>query len=220
PVPITRDDERAIFNDPEYWLEMPVLEGAADAIRTIRRSLLLPVHIFTHRPWPDLSLREGIDRTDIQAARRSWRSAADEMLKRAEAKHCVRLWVNLVTMLNYRISIRYITKFWLRKNGVLFDSLLVEKGNENIIYSRGRYENRFNYAKKKKIRFFVEDDWVKAVKLSYICDIVFLIDHPYNRSGPTDLAAHADDSIIGKLPANVIRVASWSQLKKMIAQLV
>jgi len=118
------------------------------------------------------------------------------------------------------MSIRYITKYWLRIDEIAYDSLLVEKGNENIVYSRGRYENRFNYAKKKKIKFFVEDDWVKALKLSYICDVVFLIDHPYNRSASTDQTKHQNETIIGRLPANVVRVESWDHLKKTIAQLV
>ncbi len=106
------------------------------------------------------------------------------------------------------------------KHGITFDSLLVERGNENIVYSRGRYENRFNYAKKKRIRFFVEDDWVKALKLSYVCDVVFLIDHPYNRSAAQENSKHANELVIGKLPTNVIRVASWGELKKIISQLV
>ena len=128
--------------------------------------------------------------------------------------------MNIRTFFNDRMSITYITKYWLRQNDILFDSLLVEKGNENIVYARGRYENRFNYAKRKKIRFFVEDDWVKAIKLSYICDVVFLIDHPYNRTAEEDVSKHADSSIIGKLPPNILRVESWNKLKKMITQLV
>jgi hypothetical protein len=218
--PMTRADERQIFNDPEYWLEMPALEGAAEAIKSIKRSLLLPVHIFTYRPWPDLSASGGADRAQLRAAREAWRNAADEMARRANAKECVRLWVNIRTFFNDRMSITYITKYWLRQNDILFDSLLVEKGNENIVYARGRYENRFNYAKRKKIRFFVEDDWVKAIKLSYICDVVFLIDHPYNRTAEEDVSKHADSSIIGKLPPNILRVESWNKLKKMITQLV
>jgi uncharacterized HAD superfamily protein len=218
--PITRADERAIFNDPQYWVEMPVLDGAAEAIKTIRDSYLLPVHIFTHRPWPDLSAGQGATREEMRDLRRSWRIAADGMARRANVKECVRQWVNLVTAVNFRTSIRYITKYWLRMNGIVYDSLLVEKGNENIVYSRGRFENRFNYAKRKRIKFFVEDDWVKAIKLSYICDLVFLIAHPYNQGADGDPLKHENELIIGRLPANVLRIDSWSYLKKAIAQLV
>jgi hypothetical protein len=218
--PITRNDELAIFNDPEYWVDMPVLEGAADAIKTITRSYLLPVHIFTYRPWPDKSVGPGFSREQMRELRRSWRNAADTMARRANVKECVRLWVNIVTAVNFRMSIRFITKYWLRANGIAYDSLLVEKGNENIVYSRGRYENRFNYAKRKKIKFFVEDEWVKAIKLSYICDLVFLIAHPYNLGTEGNPLRHENETIIGRLPSNIMRVDSWSSLKKAITQLV
>lgn len=86
---------------------------------------------------------------------------------RRAGQHAGTLLSWIATKLNYRSSIKYITAYWLKKHGFTFDSLLVEPGNENIIYARGRYENRFNYAKRRRIRFFVEDDWVKALKLSY-----------------------------------------------------
>jgi hypothetical protein len=46
--PITRADERRIFNDPEYWTSMPALEGAADSIKSIRTGFLLPVQPARH----------------------------------------------------------------------------------------------------------------------------------------------------------------------------
>jgi uncharacterized HAD superfamily protein len=213
---ITRSDERRIFNDPEYWTSMPELEGAADAIKSIKTAFLLPVHIFTHRPWPDVRSTESDDKT----LRRSWRSAGRAMAAQADARALAKLWVRLVTRLNHRASIRYITRYWLRSRGIAFDSLLVERGNENIVYARGRYENRFNYARRKRIRFFVEDDWIKAVKLAYVCDVVFLMDHPYNQTAEDDRSKHADASVIGRLPANVVRVKSWLELKKILSQLV
>ena len=218
--PITRSDERKIFNDPSYWLDMDPLEGAADAIRSIKQSYLLPVHIFTHRPWPDALVDGAITGVEACTFRKSWRAAANEVARRAGAKWYTRSWVWLVTLLNYGRSMRYITRYWLRAHGFMFDTLLVERGNENIMYSRGRYENRFNYAKKRRIRFFVEDDWIKALKLSYVCDVVFLIDHPYNRPIWHDASKHWNESIIGKLPANVVRVESWTQLKRTLSQLV
>lgn len=47
------------------------------------------------------------------------------------------------------------------------------------------------------ISFFVEDETEKAKKLAQICDIVFLIDQPYNQE---------------ELPENIIRVTSWERL--------
>ena len=213
---ITRSDERRIFNDPEYWTSMPALDGAADAIKSIKAAFLLPVHIFTHRPWPDVRLIDNADQT----VRRSWRGAASTMAARAGVRLFARLFVRFATWWNPRTSIRHITKYWLRSCGIAFDSLLVERGNENIIYTRRRYENRFNYARRKRIRFFVEDDWIKAIKLSYLCDVVFLVDHPYNQTAEGDPSRHADESIIGRLPANIVRVKSWLELKKVLSQLV
>jgi uncharacterized HAD superfamily protein len=213
---ITRADESSIFNNTDYWTTMPPLEGVADSIKSLRTGFMLPVHIFTHRPWPDVRPNYSNEKT----LRRSWRSAARTMAEQANANACFRLWVYLATALNYRTSMRYITTYWLRKHGIEFDSLLVERGNENIVYARGKYENRFNYARKKRIRFFVEDDWVKAIKLSYICDIVFLLDHPYNQTADGNSSKHANATIIGSLPANIIRVKSWPELKKIISQLV
>ncbi len=213
---ITRADERCIFNDPEYWTSMPALEGAVDSIKSIRTGFLLPVHIFTHGPWPDVRP----DESNEKALQRGWRLAARAMARKANAKAYARLLVYLATAMNYRSSMRYITTYWLRSRGIVFDSLLVERGNENIVYARGKYENRFNYARRRRIRFFVEDDWIKAIKLSYVCDVVFLVDHPYNQAAEGDQSKHADASIIGKLPANVVRVTSWLELKKILSQLV
>lgn len=217
---ISRNDERQIFNDPTYWVDMPALEGAAEAIRSIRNSFLLPVHVFTHRPWPDALAQNSDSGAEATTFRRTWRLAANEMARRASAKPCARIWVFVVTFLNYRASIRYITKYWLHKSDVMFDTLLVESGNENRMYSRGRRNNRFNYSNKRKIRFFVEDDWVNAVRLSYICDIVFLIDQPYNKASLKDHTKHDNDIIVGTLPSNIIRVTSWDELKRTIGQFV
>lgn len=214
--PITRADERRIFNDPEYWINMPELEGAADAMKSIRSAFLLPVHVFTHRPWPDVRPSDNVD----SYFWRGWRSAATAMATRAGTGFLPKLWVRFVTWWSPRTSIRYITNYWLRSYGITFDSLLVERGNENIIYARGRYENRFNYARRKQIRFFVEDDWIKAIKLSYLCDVVFLMDHPYNRASESESSKHAHESIIGRLPTNVVHVKSWLELKKVLSQLV
>ena len=52
-------------------------------------------------------------------------------------------------------------------------------------------------SKDKLIRAFVEDDFDKAKRLADICEVVFLIEHPYNK---------------GSLPMNVIRVRSWEEV--------
>ena len=64
----------------------------------------------------------------------------------------------------------------------------------------GGVRNRFNIARKKKMRFFVEDDAEKAAKLAFICDVVFLLEQPYNR----------EPAFI--IPNNVIRCETWDEI--------
>jgi uncharacterized HAD superfamily protein len=97
-----------------------------------------------------------------------------------------------------------ITKLWLRKQGIEYDRIFIERGDDNTEDSQGHYNNRFYISRKNKIKFFIEDDYLKAKKLSFICDIVFLIKHPYNESKT--------------LPNNVILVNSWGELDKKIRE--
>lgn len=119
------------------------------------------------------------------------------MLKHAPLLTKIRLW---------RLKpIDIITKCWLHHNGIEYDKLTIEKGSEDISDPRGQFRNRFYISRKKKIRFFVEDDDEKANKLAYICDVVFLIEHPYNKDK--------------KLPKNVLRVESWNDIYRWIRKL-
>jgi len=77
-------------------------------------------------------------------------------------------------------------------------SLLKKSAKLNLLHFR----NRFYISRKKKIRFFVEDDADKANKLAYICDIVFLMRQPYDKNQ--------------KLPNNVVRVGSWDELYRQV----
>ena len=52
----------------------------------------------------------------------------------------------------------------------------------------------------------MEDDPEKAIKLAYICDVVFLIDQPYNKNE--------------SFPNNVVRVNSWDDLYHKIKKFV
>lgn len=83
-----------------------------------------------------------------------------------------------------------------------YDYITIERGSEDVSDPQGHFRNRFYVSRKKKIRFFVEDDHEKASKLAYICDIVFLIEQPYNESE--------------KIPTNVIRVGSWDEIYRQI----
>jgi uncharacterized HAD superfamily protein len=91
------------------------------------------------------------------------------------------------------------------KHGIGYDKLVVETGN---VHSPGRHllrrMNRFSMSESYEIRLFVEDDLFKALKLANICEVVFLIDQPYN---------HTTD-----LPRNVIRVRDWKAIYEYIRQ--
>ena len=41
------DEERAVFNDPRYWKEMPVVENAAEILKKMGNILKIKVYIFT-----------------------------------------------------------------------------------------------------------------------------------------------------------------------------
>ena len=105
-------------------------------------------------------------------------------------------------------------------NGIQLHKLVVEKGNENNADPSGPKRNRFVLARKREIRFFVEDDWEKACKLAFICDVVFLIVHPYNRAKSWNSQKHATDVIKGELPGNIIRVETWNEIYRWIRQLL
>jgi uncharacterized HAD superfamily protein len=98
-----------------------------------------------------------------------------------------------------------ITKCWLRANGFQYDKLTIEKGSEDVSDPQGRFRNRFYISRKKKIRFFVEDHHEKAGKLAYICDVVFLVEHPYNKGE--------------EIPNNVKRVSSWVDIYRWMRKL-
>jgi len=66
-------------------------------------------------------------------------------------------------------------------HGFEYDDLTIEKGSEDVSDPQDRFHNRFYISRKKKLRFFVEDDYEKANKLAFVCNTVFLIDHPYNK---------------------------------------
>jgi len=198
---ITRENERAVFNDPKYWTNMHVIEDAADTIRKLSNIFRLKIHIFTYRPWPDAKTTEDISKYK------------EEFLK--QCGH-LPLKDKLWKLINKSKTdpLRQITKEWLEKHNFLCRKLIFEKGNDYSSDPRGKFRNRFYLATKKKIRFFVEDDLEKAVKLSYICDVVFLFSHPYNEPDenlPIDI-----NKLRENFPSNIIKVKNWTEIYQQI----
>ena len=95
---------------------------------------------------------------------------------------------------------RKITKRWLHSHGFPFDRLIVEGGNTYTRDPMLSTRNRFIISGRKNIRVFVEDSLPNAGKLADFCEIVFLIDHPYNQLGTIEI------------PNNVFRIRSWSDM--------
>jgi len=109
-----------------------------------------------------------------------------------------------------------ITKLWLYEHNIKFDYLLVEQGNESVADPMGNFNNRFHVGKTRMMRYFVEDDLEKAVKMAYICDVVFLLDQPYNNSQPCNDCAENCHRLFPIIPGNVVRVNSWSEIYRHI----
>ena len=97
-------------------------------------------------------------------------------------------------------DIEKITKDWLKNNQLPSKRVIFEKGNVDLPIGTNKnvYKTRFYYAKTRKIKYFVEDEPAKAIKLSQICRYVFLVDHIYNQ--------------LNNLPYNIIRVKNWSEI--------
>lgn len=231
---ITRQDERKVFNEPEYWTEMRPTYSSVDRLRSIRNAFKLKVMLFTHRPWPNpVDLKSA---KEIQALNDTWKTAASDYYKLgiergkiAEIKFYKRpiFWLRMkiavtpIAGINFikhplywsrtKIGITHIeqiTRHWLEWHEFEYDKLVVEKGSDDIEDPQAHFRNRFHISRQKKIRFFVEDILEKAEKLAYICDVVFLFDHPYNRNPE------------GKeLPSNIVRVKSWEEIYKEIRRL-
>jgi uncharacterized HAD superfamily protein len=85
------------------------------------------------------------------------------------------------------------TRDWLTDNEIAFDNLIFD--NKKI--------TRIDKAQSMKIKYFIEDDISKAVKLCAICKVVFLIDYRYNQA----------DS---ETPYNLVRVKNLGEIVDLI----
>jgi len=197
---VTREDERAVFNNPKYWTDMPVIEDAAESIRKLQNMFRLKIYIFTYRPWPDNPNKTELIE-DIKKFLHNCKffSFNNSLLK-------IAIYIPFIMKFSFLFKeqpLKQMTKEWLERYNFEFDKFIFEKGNDYSSDPRGEFNNRFYVSRMKRIRFFVEDDLEKAKKLSYICDIVFLFDQPYNRERTG-------------IPANIIPVNSWNEIYKKI----
>ena len=78
--------------------------------------------------------------------------------------------VVLVTDRFWYSEIQRDTLNWLREHGIPFDSV-------NFV----RKVDKANFARKSRIKFFIEDQLSNANHLAGVCERVLLIDRPYNQ---------------------------------------
>ena len=194
PLGIQESEEHDVFHKPEFWEEMPVIPRASRRIKELKNVLGFRIHVFTYRPWPNLS-------TLKPAEYRAW---SDLVIGKwwPTSLGSITKWLLGRRVLN-RWAIWWLTRRWLKKNGIPYNRLKVEMGNTYLADPSSRANNRFQLSQKRQIRMFVDDDPAKVKKLANICDLVFLFDQPYNRNE-------------SNLPHNVERVRSWDELYRYV----
>lgn len=186
---ISREDEKSVFNDPQYWADMPIEENSPANLRKLKRELFYKVLLFTNRPWP---MTFDLDAQQKKAVEETWKRALEGNNSSSSNK-----------------IIDTLTNVWLAKHNFEYDQLVIEKKGEEPtkflahFIAKRNFHDRFSQSIRNSVKYFVEDDLEKAEKLAYICDVVFLIDHPYNKADR-------------KLPGNIIRVHSWNEIYRHI----
>jgi len=161
---ITEDEERLIFNTPEYWTKIPVVENAVGIIRKLRNIFRLKIYIFTCRPWPDNPIKDEL----LNDTKKFIQNCSGFSIKTLILRFI--LYIPIIRRMSFSLKeepLKQITKTWLKKNGFKYNKLIFEKGNDYSLNKKGKFKNRFYIASKKRIKFFIEDDIEKAIKLSY-----------------------------------------------------
>lgn len=213
---VTRAQEIEVFNSPEYWTDMIPDPEAGYYVRALR-DMGLEIHLVTNRPWPDL---RRVDKDDRPKVNRSWSSTTQKIISRCS--EIERLWLTFICMsLRSKPAIEVLTKDWLRRHDIPFDSLTIERSvSTDGVHHSLSTKSRVQIAQKHALKFFVEDDWESAYRLAFICDVVFLIRHPYNEAMPTREDLFRKGRLTEPLPGNVVVVDGWSKIHRAIKQLM
>lgn len=174
---VTEVDELAIFNHPEYWCRMPACKEAITYLKRIKDDLNYEIQVFSYRPWPKLNKLPDEKKAKYEAL---WRKQGLFRLRKVK-------------------SVKKMTQDWLKEHSIPCDKLTVERKSILKLDPRSKQKDRFVSSMNRGFFIFVEDDLAKAKNLADICDMVFLIDQPYNQSQ-------------GPLPNNLKRVDSWRKI--------
>ena len=206
---VSIDQEHAIFHDPEYWVKMPPDPDASHYLASLR-NMGLRINLVSNRPWPRPAGASPEDDSATQL-KNAWRKAAWAAMKSVPLRARASLMVRL--SLRFARPIEVFTKCWLHQWAIPYDELLIEQGWSRFgPLSHSAVANRFQLARKLCLRFFVEDDWENATRLAFICDIVFLMQHPYNSDLGTKRDPTGKGPFLEPLPDNVIVVRSWKEI--------
>ena len=115
------------------------------------------------------------------------------------------------------LLIKYIARRILRLSSFVYDKLIFEDETHLRLEPVASYINRFNISRKRKIRFFVESDILRAIKLSFICNVVFLLSSQSNSNSENNLRNGNCEQV--KIPSNLIRVKSWDEILEQIERI-
>lgn len=190
---VSRAQEQRVFNDPNYWATMPAVPDAAEFLKKLHDEYGLDIVVCTHRPWFVSGTKLQLDDFSGRLQRRPFPGIGK---------------IDLDASPQRRLMRRHIMQ-WLRKNGFTYQKLYLDKGSD---------ADHLEIARKREMRYFVEDDLKNAVRLSYVCDVVFLVSQPYNQ--PNESLGLAENHRRTGLPANVVRVTGWDDIYRHLTWLV
>jgi hypothetical protein len=195
-------DEKIVFNTKEYWEQLPQKADAALRVNDFQKRFGYKILFFSYRDWPQYGSKE----VEIKKA------ITDKGFHPLEKDEIISITVAWLKKNN--IDVIMIDGF-LSYVGFLLASIfrsrkraVIEMGNPYISDTRfgNRFrksilnKNRFQGANLRGFRFFIEDTPENAIKLSGLCEYVFMFDEPYN--APANY----------KFPKNIIRVKSWKEI--------
>ena len=208
-IGISDFDEKVVFNTKEYWESLPQKDNAAMRVNDFPKRFGFKILFFSYRDWPQYGSREVEIRSAIT-------EKGYHPIEKGEITTVTSKWLkaNNITavMIKGFLSSSYYYIVSLFKGN---KRAVIEVGNPYISDTRFwnhfrksiLNRNRFQGASIKGFRFFSEDTPENAIKLSSLCEYVFMFDEPYN----------AADNY--SFPKNVIRVKSWTDIYRHLKTL-
>lgn len=209
-IGITDYEEKMVFNTKEYWESLPLKQNAANRINEIQKRFGFKVLFFSYRDWPQYGNQEASYRQDILAR-------GYTPLQKKEIPSITTTWLKNGGI-NAEVISGFFPSLWHSIKGIFISQkkVIIEMGNPYISDTRfWNYfrrsilnKNRFQGANIQGFRFFIEDTPENAIKLSSLCDYVFMFEEPYNM-----------DIVRYNFPKNVIMVKSWNDIYRYLKSL-